>query len=392
MLLVLLFSLLVRTLCGQQGSPLDIFWAKYDDSDGNLRVQMSLNMDTLKCSRSSLSTVCYLVDDDAPICGPFEGMVKSSSDGFVKTWVSLSFKNRKTRPPHYVTGILLDVDEKLVATSQVKRIVEETGEGVTMVLTLTRDDLDRSNILFRTLSTFLLGGGGIKRFVAVVPDPQVEKIRDNLPRTLGGDEVQVDVVGEGTLFVNYSNEWDKYALQMSIKLLVANIVETDFYVTLDADVVTVGSVGLEDFVREGRGNWVMEERNTHPNWWEGSGTLVGLPVDVNDEALMGDEKMGIGVTPAVMSTAGAMMAVGRIKAVAGGGGWEESWVGSFGAIWWSEYTTYKLVLDAYGVWNKLHERIGGIDVTCFNVWWKGDLPWKAEEIFKGDGGEEICEE
>jgi hypothetical protein len=46
--------------------------------------------------------------------------------------------------------------------------------------------------------------------------------------------------------------------------------------------------------------------------------------------------MGIGVTPAVMSTAGAMMAVGRIKAVAGAGGgdWEDDWIGSFGRLWW----------------------------------------------------------
>ena len=70
----------------------------------------------------------------------------------------------------------------------------------------------------------------------------------------------VDVVGEGGLFQNYSQDWDKYALQMSIKLLVSKIVETDFYVTLDADIVVVGGVKGGDFVRGGKGNWVMEER------------------------------------------------------------------------------------------------------------------------------------
>jgi hypothetical protein len=55
----------------------------------------------------------------------------------------------------------------------------------------------------------------------------------------------------------------------------------------------------------------------------------------------------------------------------------------------SEYTTYKLALDAYGVWDTLHERFDDVQVTCWNVWWEGDLPWKAEEVFKQ---QKVCEE
>ena len=71
---------------------------------------------------------------------------------------------------------------------------------------------------------------------------------------------------------------------MAIKLKVATIVETSFYVTLDADVLAADTLLFEDFVREGRGNYVEEARNSHPMWWEGSKRVLKLEdeVDIND--------------------------------------------------------------------------------------------------------------
>ena len=220
---------------------------------------MSLDVETFPIPTSFVSTVCYLVDDDQPACASFNDNIQSTINGTVNTWVGLNFDSR--RVPRYVSAIFTDFNGDLVASTKVTRLENLSAkEGVTMVLTLTNDDLERSSILFRTLGKFLKEDG-IQELIVVVPDSQTDLIREKLPDSLGlSGGTSVRVVGERSLFHNYSEGWDKYALQMSIKLLVSRIIITDFYVTLDADVVAVGEVGVEDFVREGKGNWVKEVR------------------------------------------------------------------------------------------------------------------------------------
>ena len=59
-----------------------------------------------------------------------------------------------------------------------------------------------------------------------------------------------------------------------------------------------------------------------------------------------NQPTGFGVTPAVMSTAGSLMVLGRVKELYGGG-YEGEWIGSFEETWWSEYTMYRLALNFY---------------------------------------------
>ena len=82
-------------------------------------------------------------------------------------------------------------------------------------------------------------------------------------------------------------------------------------------------------------------------WWEGSKRVLKVEDDVDID----DPREGFGVTPAVMSTAGAMMVVGRVKELYGGN-YERSWIGSFDETWWSEYTMYRLTLNFYGVFER----------------------------------------
>jgi hypothetical protein len=81
---LLLFTLLILLFC-PSSCVLDVFWASYSPSDGILRVQTSLDVLSLGKPRSSLKTMCYLVDDEPPACGKFDVMVKSEDGGVVKT-------------------------------------------------------------------------------------------------------------------------------------------------------------------------------------------------------------------------------------------------------------------------------------------------------------------
>ena len=53
--------------------------------------------------------------------------------------------------------------------------------------------------------------------------------------------------------------WDTNALQMALKLLASSLVSTDFYLTLDADVLCTKEVlSEEDLLPQGKGNFVPE--------------------------------------------------------------------------------------------------------------------------------------
>ena len=96
------------------------------------------------------------------------------------------------------------------------------------------------------------------------------------------------VVPESSLFASFQGaRWDTYALQMALKLLVARIVRTDYYVTFDADVVATGPLCLGALLPAGKGAYTPEPRSIHPHWWDGSATLLGLPPSAFPEATFG---------------------------------------------------------------------------------------------------------
>ena len=104
-----------------------------------------------------------------------------------------------------------------------------------------------------------------------------------------------------------------------------------------------------------------------------------------------DAKDGFGVTPAVLSRAGAMASLGMIQSLYGEG-WEEIWLMTWENLWWSEYTLYRVALDELGLFDVLHNAIPDVQMVCYSVWWEGDLPWNAERAMGGvcERGEERC--
>lgn len=92
----------------------------------------------------------------------------------------------------------------------------------------------------------------------------------------GGTATTTRVIRENSLLANAAMGRDTYALQMALKLLVAQIVRTDYYVTLDADVIATGPLCAAALLPGGRGAYTAEPRAVHPHWWEGSATILSL--------------------------------------------------------------------------------------------------------------------
>ena len=64
------------------------------------------------------------------------------------------------------------------------------------------------------------------------------------------------VINESSLFNGIVKQtWHTYALQMAVKLLVAQRVTTNYYVTVDADILLVGTFDAALFFPGGSGSW-----------------------------------------------------------------------------------------------------------------------------------------
>lgn len=185
----------------------------------------------------------------------------------------------------------------------------------------------------------------------------------------------IRIVEESSLLDGIIKEtWHAYALQMALKLLVAQYVTTSHYITLDSDIVLVGMINLTKLLPGGRGVFEEEPRNIHPHWWQSSAALLGLPEDAFPNARFG-------VTPAILSTAGSAITTTLIRDRFKDVDWQEVWLRSWGSSsWWSEYTVYRLSLDSRGLFGQFHT-IPISRTLCEPVWHQSGLPWDVSKAF-----------
>jgi hypothetical protein len=99
-------------------------------------------------------------------------------------------------------------------------------------------------------------------------------------------------------------------VQQFVKLSAADQLESDFYVTLDSDVVLTRPTCFDDLVTDGRAATTFYRRDVHANWWRGSAALLGTDPKLADE--------GMGVTPAVLSTRIARALMRHLEMQSGG--------------------------------------------------------------------------
>ena len=80
-------------------------------------------------------------------------------------------------------------------------------------------------------------------------------------------------------------------IQQVIKLAMAERVETDFYLTLDADVICMRQVGYHDLIQNGKAITNITKEDVHPNWYKDAERVLQMP------------RSGLthGVTPAIFS-------------------------------------------------------------------------------------------
>jgi hypothetical protein len=317
----------------------------------------------------------------------------------------------------------LDANTQIIS-SPLSLWPEESRDGlITMILPLTIADLPRASLLFATLSA--LRTNSVYELIIITPDIQSAYIDESVGSIIR-DALPFRVVEESSLFSNselfLKSDAFPYSIQMSLKLLVARLVQTPFYITLDADVLllkprqilevmekTAVEVDVSgnnaDNLQYFKGIFEDESRNVHLSWWKGSASFLDLEYvaysDNRVRILSTDLGAGFSVTPAVLSSFGSLVVIQEIilaqKRCYGfhltDGDAEIAWVSSFGkptplckatpdkTTVWSEYTIYRLVLDAFYLFSEIHEPQNKVLLHCHDVWFEDQLPWNAAAAY-----------
>jgi hypothetical protein len=158
------------------------------------------------------------------------------------------------------------------------------------VLPLTLRDVERARLLLRSLERRFERLGTLW---VVCPDGQAAAIEAALAPLKPSQELRVEREGQLVPELALAPRLRGWFRQQLIKLAIHERVESDFYLTLDADVICTRRVAPECLAPDGLGLCHVIPRDLHADWYRGSEAVLGL-----SNALRGGLHA---VTPAVLN-------------------------------------------------------------------------------------------
>ncbi|KAM3096350.1 DUF6492 family protein [Phormidesmis sp. 146-35] len=176
---------------------------------------------------------------------------------------------------------------------------QKDAQKIDAVLPLTLKDYPRFEILDKSFKRFFKDLG---KCWIVTPDREFEQIRDLIQDDRYCVIAESSLVPEfkifcGSRFSIFKSVPGWYKQQI-IKIAIADKIETDFYLTLDADVICTKPVYYSDLVQNEKGVCFIHsvERNTQTDWYGWAEQVLKLKSRHRD--------LLHNVTPAVLSKQG----------------------------------------------------------------------------------------
>jgi hypothetical protein len=331
----------------------------------NITLNLDLSELTLRAPDLEIAHISILMD--ARVCHKFD---KYFYD------VVVFLPQSCARKESFWFSIVISVGESLVSSLPifVPHIFHiDTASAITFVLPLAANDAPRASLLLKSLQQ--ITSEFVRELQIYAPHDELHSVMSFLHDFFLVLNFPVNVYSENLLLCDTDarSRAYPYAKQMAIKILVAATITTDFYLTLDADLILLREISYEDVIdNSGRAKYDHESRHVHAAWWRGSEEYLRVPAHPND--------IGFGVTPAMLSTYGSLLARDRILSLYDGTSDDEAigyWILSFGrdGVIWSEYTVYRVMLDHYHLFSGLHYPSMRNKLHCFDVWYVFDFPW-----------------
>lgn len=234
-------------------------------------------------------------------------------------------------------------------------------------------DLQRAMMLIDSVDKFWVGKYPLLLWI-IACDESVKQIE----ASLHSRQIRVQVVKETEVLPQLLKHkgapgWYK---QQALKLAAHTIVNSPFYLVLDADLICVQQFSDETIIINGKALTDWEAKSVHPEWWRGSATVLRL----NDN----DESFGLSVTPEVLSAHVCDRLVKHITHL-----YDMDWCDLLlqNQIW-TEYTLYCLFATQEGYINHFHHTREWMLTnrkavrSQQNVWLKTDFEtWQPKHAF-----------
>ncbi|MEZ4288867.1 MAG: DUF6492 family protein [Polyangiales bacterium] len=218
------------------------------------------------------------------------------------------------------------------------------------VLPVGPHDEKRVELLVDSLNRFAIGLGTLH---IVAPRDTLAVLKNTLRisnEAFRGVEWHEDgVLVPEARFLDVGGGWVR---QMIIKLAIAEHIGTEFYMTLDADVVATRTFSAKDLFMDGRAHCGVDHENKHSLWYEQSAkTLRIRPV-----------RAGIShnVTPAILHRPTVLALIDHLRALARRKFWvanrkgQNAWRTYLATRRWTEYAMYYTFAEATGAFERFH--------------------------------------
>jgi hypothetical protein len=221
------------------------------------------------------------------------------------------------------------------------------------------NDLKRAHILFTSLQHFV-AAGTISEIFVLVPAAEVELVRQEYACW---QSLNIKVMAEDDLLPQFKKYpkmrgWRK---QQLLKIAIANLVENEFYLTLDADVICLKPLDEHQLIINGKALLQYEQRSQHPKWWKSSARILKMKPDI------GPKGLGMTVTPALLSRTLSQKLMAELSPKHQGENWVDTlcslhdpvnpknwWIGRFLKLKWTEYSLYYLCAMKLGLLEQFH--------------------------------------
>jgi hypothetical protein len=208
-------------------------------------------------------------------------------------------------------------------------------------------NLIRVSWLLKSLTTYWKGNEPLKLHVCVRDDEYLT-IKDAITQ-YNNSVIEINFISENTIVPELKkfpkvNGWFK---QMLLKLAFSKVAPTDFYLTIDADVVAVRPISPQNLILNGRAVTHWLPKKMFVDWWETGADFLQCSINWNTS--------GIGVTPIILSKFLASDTLERIEEVQ-----SENYAqfllshSDFNKSVWAEYSLYTLWGEAKDVLSQYH--------------------------------------
>ena len=247
-----------------------------------------------------------------------------------------------------------------------ENIKDSNNSKITIAIPSIYKDIERLNNLLWSIHKFI-SKDFIDIIYIIVPDNDYNKftkftffeseeitIKEKIIFIRESELVPSNIFSTKKIFLlNNKNGWFK---QQILKLAIAFIIKTKFYLILDSDCLFIKPLVFSDLLIKKDNSIISilqeEEIYIHDKWWKGSAKLLGIT-----DSFLDSIKTGIGVTPQILSVDIVKELCNFIESKEQGKWYSILWINRiqiFPSIIWTEYTLYYLFSLRTGILQKYH--------------------------------------